>query len=375
MDQTSAITDNISEILSQFLIGEVSSIVPYGTGHINETYFVKSVHADDTDYLLQRINHHIFKNVSVLIKNILTVTTHLRKKLEAVAGANPDQEVLTLVSTKNGEYYYHDSKGNYWRMYYFLDANSYDILENQQQAYQGGRAFGKFQYQLVDLDVNLIQETIPNFHNIQLRYNRFEQVLQDDKTNSRAQNTTAEIAFVRERAENMGKAWQKLLQLPVRVIHNDTKFNNVLLNKDDRVQCVIDLDTVMPGYVAYDFGDAIRTIINAAAEDEKDLDKINLNIPFFEAYTQGYLEEAASFLNNEEAESLLTGVYLITYEQIVRFLTDYLENDVYYKIHFPEHNLQRTQAQIELLKKLEAAGDELLNIIKSIIKMDKLISN
>jgi Ser/Thr protein kinase RdoA (MazF antagonist) len=173
----------------------------------------------------------------------------------------------------------------------------------------------------------------------------------------------------------MVQAWQKLLQLPVRVIHNDTKFNNVLLNKDDRVQCVIDLDTVMPGYVAYDFGDAIRTIINTAAEDEKDLDKINLNIPFFESYTQGYLEEAASFLTDEEAESLLTGVYLITYEQIVRFLTDYLENDVYYKTHFPEHNLQRTQAQIELLKKLEASGDELLKIIKGIIKKDKLISN
>jgi Ser/Thr protein kinase RdoA (MazF antagonist) len=375
MDQTSAISNNISEILSQFLIGEVNSIVPYGTGHINETYFVKSVNANDTDYLLQRINHQIFKNVSVLIKNILTVTAHLRKKLEAIAGANPDQEVLTLVSTRNGEYYYHDSKGDYWRMYYFLDANSYDILENQQQAYQGGRAFGKFQCQLVDLNVNLIQETIPNFHNVQLRYNRFEQVIQGDKANSRAQNTTAEIAFVRERAENMVQAWQKLLQLPVRVIHNDTKFNNVLLNKDDRVQCVIDLDTVMPGYVAYDFGDAIRTIINTAAEDEKNLDKINLNIPFFESYTQGYLEEAASFLTNEEAESLLTGVYLITYEQIVRFLTDYLENDVYYKTHFPEHNLQRTQAQIELLKKLEASGDELLKIIKGIIKKDKLISN
>lgn len=375
MHKTDNIPGNISEILTQFLTEEdINLIVPYGSGHINETYFVKTNDDDGMDYLLQRINHHVFKDVPALIDNIKTVTMHLKDKLSEVPGANPDIQVLTLVPTKNNLYYYQDTNNDYWRMYYFIHAKSYDVLENQQQAYEGGKAFGNFQAQLVDLDPKLIKETIPNFHHVKGRVDRFNEVLLKADP-GRLEEAADEIAFVKDRAGNIISLWQELLLLPVRVIHNDTKFNNVLLDKNDRVQCVIDLDTVMPGYVAYDFGDAIRTIINTAAEDEKDLDKIGLNISFFHSYTQGYLEEATSFLTEGEVGSLISGVFLITYEQVVRFLTDYLENDVYYKIHFPEHNLQRTKAQIQLLKKLEAVTGELSRIIKNVNKTDKMITN
>lgn len=374
MNKTNTISDNFSEILSHFRIGRVDEILPYGTGHINQTFLVKSSDGNGMNYLLQRINHNIFKDVPVLINNILTVTGHLRKKAIAIPGSNPDQEVLSLVETNDGTYYCQDAEGNYWRMYYFIYATSYDILENKQQAYEGGKAFGRFQAQLGDLNIKTISETIPDFHNVLLRLQRFNAALDSDIA-GRAQSAAVEIAFVQVWMDDMIAAWKNLLKLPVRVIHNDTKFNNVLLDQDDCVQCVIDLDTVMPGYVAYDFGDAIRIIINTAAEDEQNLEKINLNIPFFKAYVQGYLEKAISFLTEEETESLLTGIFLITYEQIVRFLTDYLENDTYYKTHFPGHNLQRTRAQMQLLLKLEEARQELQTIIKNLIKVNKLISN
>jgi len=358
----------VADIISNFSIqGEVGEGEPYGSGHINETYYVKNMHPGYGDYLLQRINHHVFKDIPSLIENIRIVTGHLRRKLDMIPGAEIHKEVLTLVPTREGRFYYHDPKGNYWRMYHFLHTNRYDVVQTEQQAYEGGKAFGKFQALLSDLDAGLLVETIPHFHNIGMRLKRFNEAVSADTTD-RVKKVTAEIAFVNERADAM----KALLEprnghvLPVRIIHNDTKFNNVLLDGNDHAQCVIDLDTVMPGYVAYDFGDAIRTIINTASEDEEDISKIKLNIPLFTAYTKGYFEEAGHFLTRPEVESLLRGILLIPYEQTVRFLTDYIEGDTYYKIHFPDHNLQRTRAQLQLLRKMEEKYETLRKIVQDV---------
>ncbi len=363
MRQHSSIPDYLSEILSNFCVKDIKSIESFGSGHINETFYISTFNDHDPDYLLQRINHHVFKDVPSLIENIRLVTDHLRTKLQ-----DTYREVLMLIPTKRQEFYHRDQAGNFWRMYYFVPATSYDVLKTDLQAYEGGRAFGKFQALLVDLDITLIRETIPNFHNISIRLERFKQVVEQDVAN-RVREASSEIAFIKERIVEMDAILTRNYtgRLPLRIIHNDTKFNNVLLDDNDKALCVIDLDTVMPGYVAYDFGDAIRTIINTAAEDEEELAKINLNLPLFEAYVKGYFNEAKSFLTELESNSLLTGVFLITYEQIVRFLTDFLEGDIYYKIHFEKHNLQRARSQIQLLKKLEDAREKLETFMENTI--------
>ncbi|POY36738.1 desulfatase [Solitalea longa] len=357
---------NVETIIDRFNIeGKIIEIKAFGSGHINDTYLLKNENDSYPDYLLQRINHSIFTNVPGLMKNIQLVTDHLKSKLSEAAAAT---EVLTIVPLHRGELFYKDEEGNYWRIFHFIkDTNSYDLVEKEVQANEGGKAFGRFQAMLADLDASLLIEPIPNFLNIEMRLNRFYQALENDSA-ARKHIVTEEIEYINARTEQM-KTILKLGRegkLPLRITHNDTKFNNVLLNKNDEVQCVIDLDTVMPGFVAYDFGDAIRTIINSASEDEKELDKIKLNIPLFEAYTIGYLREACHFLTDIEVESLMHGVLLFPYMQAVRFLTDYLEDDVYYKISFKEHNLQRTKAQIKLLKEIEAHATQLSSIVNTV---------
>jgi Ser/Thr protein kinase RdoA (MazF antagonist) len=254
------------------------------------------------------------------------------------------------------------------RVYHLIDdAKSYDIIENTQQAREGGRAFGKFQALLADLDTNKVYEVIPNFCHIGSRLIDFYTALSNDFVD-RKKLVNEEIEFIQAREKKMHTILDMAdrNELPLRITHNDTKFNNVLLDSNDQAKCVIDLDTVMPGYVAYDFGDAIRTIINAAAEDESNLKKIILNIPFFKAYTEGYFEQAKVFLTEKEVESLIEGVLLFPYMQAVRFLTDYLQGDTYYKIQHAEHNLQRTRAQLKLVKEIEEHIEELKSIIEEL---------
>ncbi|MFS2185803.1 phosphotransferase enzyme family protein [Mucilaginibacter sp. Mucisp84] len=362
---------NISEIVSNFCIeGNVAAIIPYGSGHINDTFYLKNANPGLPGYLLQRINHHVFENVPALMKNVQLVTDHLKEKLTGIPGSSPDKEVLTIVSAKDKQCFFCDETGNYWRMYCFLkDTKSYDMVLTEQQAYEGGKAFGKFQLLLSDLDSGLLYETIPGFHNITMRLDRLNKAVLADPKN-RIKDVLTELSFIIERADQMATIMNlgKEGKLPLRIIHNDTKFNNILLDMNDHEQCVIDLDTVMPGYVAYDFGDAIRTIINTAPEDEQDITKIELNIPLFKAYAEGYFEYAGSFLSDTEVKSLSMGVLLIPYMQGVRFLTDYIEGDVYYKIHSPEHNLQRARAQFELLSKLEKNYDVFDQIIHNTAK-------
>ena len=366
MTAKSTISYNLNEISSAFLMnGEVVNIVAYGSGHINDTFHVKTSEESDPDYLLQRINQYVFTDVPGLMKNIELVTAHVREKMVNSGDFDASKHMLTLIPTHQRQFYHEDAAGNYWRMYYFLpNTTSYDIVETAQQAYEGGKAFGEFQACLSDMDARLLVETIPDFHNIEKRIATLKKVVNENPA-GRVTEVKEELDFIMEREQamnailNMGKSGL----LPLRITHNDTKFSNVLLDVHDKAQCVIDLDTVMPGYVAYDFGDAIRSSANTAAEDEAELEKIDVNLEIFEAFTAGFLSETGDFLSDAEVDSLVLGALLFPYLMGVRFLTDYIDGDKYYKINTPKHNLQRAKAQFQLLKKLEYNYDAINKIV------------
>jgi Ser/Thr protein kinase RdoA (MazF antagonist) len=299
------------------------------------------------------------------MNNIEMVCNHLKEKLAHLGDEEVQKRTMTIVQTHDGKNYYQDDRGDYWRVFHLIpDTRSYDILETQEQAFSGGMAFGQFQKQLSDLDPKKIVEILPNFHNIEFRLNNLRDAITKDPVN-RVIEVQDLLDYIFEREDKMRTILElgRANKLPLRITHNDTKFNNVLLDKDDNVQCVIDLDTVMPGYVAYDFGDAIRTIINSAAEDEADVSKIVLNIPLFQSFTAGYLSEAKDFLTETEVESLIPAVHLLPYMQAVRFLTDYINGDTYYKVAYPEHNLVRTKAQLKLVHELEVNNEKLTDIL------------
>jgi thiamine kinase-like enzyme len=356
----------VEDVISQFnLDGEIRAIHPYGSGHINDTFRLQNADNRKPDYLLQRINHTVFKDIPSLMENIRYVTEHIRKKLEAKGMADSFRRVLTLVPSKNGKMYFKDPEGNFWRIFYFITKTvSYDIVSTRQQAREGGRAFGEFQRWLSDFEPGILTDTIPYFHNIEKRYEKFVKVVAADPIR-RVKEVEPEIEFVTDRINAMGTIlrYGEAGKIPLRITHNDTKFNNVLFDEKDRALCVIDLDTVMPGYLAYDFGDSIRTIVNTAAEDEKELQKIDVNIQFFKAFTLGFIKETTGLLSKEEIELLPMGALLLPYIMGLRFLTDYIEGDVYYKIHSPGHNLQRARAQFQLLRKLEAVYPSLKEIV------------
>jgi len=338
----------------------------FGSGHINDTFKLATGNSGEKSYLLQRVNHDIFKDIPSLMNNIHLVTTHLKNQFRANGISDIDKHTLTIISTKNNKLYYQDEEGSYWRLFILLaDTKSYDIVETAKQAYSGGLAFGQFQKQLSDLDATQLVEILPNFHNIDFRIQNLKEAISTNKAN-RVENVQDLLHYIFERESKMRRILDLADngELPLRITHNDTKFNNVLLDQNDNVQCVIDLDTVMPGYIAYDFGDAIRTIINSAAEDEKNLEKIVLNIPLFKAYAEGYLSEAKEFLTDKEIESLMYGVLLLPYMQAVRFLTDYIDGDTYYKVYYPDHNLIRAKAQFKLVDELEKHEEELKNILE-----------
>ncbi|MFB9844806.1 phosphotransferase enzyme family protein [Mucilaginibacter ginsenosidivorans] len=348
---TNSLTDNqIYSLISEFKIDAgIASVKPFGSGHINDTYRIVNANINGHDYLLQRVNHHVFKDVPLLMNNLLNVSRHLKQKIRS------EQNVLTIIETRDNRPYFKDDGGNYWRVFYFLKGTkSYDVVTTEKQAFEGGKAFGAFLALLADLDVSLVKDTIPNFHNIEYRLANLQKAIDTDKA-GRLKEVAPEIGFIQQRSDAMSEISRlgRSGVLPLRIVHNDTKFNNVLLDQNDNAQCVIDLDTVMPGYVAYDFGDSIRTIINTVAEDEADVNHIGLNLHLFKAYTKGFLQEAKPFLTESEISSLLKGVLLLPYIQAVRFLTDYLEGDHYFKIHFFSHNLQRVRAQLALVAKLE----------------------
>jgi hypothetical protein len=347
-----------------FLSGE-----PYGSGHIHDTFRVETKESDKDNYILQRLNNKIFKDIPALQQNIERVTVHLRSKLLSVPGSNIKRECLILIPARDGKSWIIDKDGNFWRMYIFIsDHRSYNIVDTADKAFEGGKAIGRFQAMLADMPGDPLNETIPRFHDIENRLEILERTIKANPV-GRVESVSWEIDQYRKRGEEM-KTILKLGRegrIPLRITHNDTKFNNILLDENDKALCVIDLDTVMPGYVHYDFGDAIRTVTNTAAEDEKDLSKIRMDINLFRAYARGYLSETGSTLNDVEKEYLAFAPKLITYTIGVRFLTDFIDGDNYFKIHHEFHNRQRTRAQLKLVMSMEEQYGEMQKIIRELV--------
>jgi len=361
--------EKISKIAAHYQIaGDYVVAQPYGSGHINDTYAVEYNQGGTfIRYIFQRINHNVFKQPEQLMDNIQRVAAHIKAKL--AANKDSTRHTLTIVKSRDNKPFYRDTDGNYWRVYVFVEhALSYDVIETPEQAYQAARAFGEFQHDLVDLPSPRLFETIPNFHNTPWRYEMLEQAIAEDKCH-RAASCRAEIDFALTRKTD-ASVLIKLQQegkIPERITHNDTKLNNVLIDSltGDGI-CVIDLDTVMPGLVHYDFGDMVRTGTSPAAEDEKDLSKVTMQFDMFEALLRGYLQSAGKFLNATERHYLPFSGKLITLEIGVRFLTDYLQGDVYFKIHRPEHNLDRCRTQFKLVESIEDQSDRMMQLLESI---------
>ncbi|WP_414661758.1 phosphotransferase [Horticoccus sp. 23ND18S-11] len=350
------------------LLGHFREGAPFGSGHINDTFVVVFDQAGaPIRYLLQRVNHRIFTNVPALMDNIARVTSHAaRRAAEAGPGVDVSRCALTLVSACDGRPYHRDADGGWWRCYLFIErARTYDVVESPAQAAAAARAFGEFQRLLVDLPGERLHETIPNFHHTRRRFEALQNAIQADAHN-RAATAQAEIAWAlqHEALVDVLLRLQERGEIPERVTHNDTKLNNVML--DDATQagvCVIDLDTVMPGVALNDFGDMVRSGTNAAAEDECDLAKVQARLPMFEALVQGYLSAARSFLNPAEVAHLVLSGQIITFEIGIRFLTDYLAGDVYFKIKRPRHNLERAANQFALVRSLERQRDAMEAIV------------
>jgi hypothetical protein len=340
-------------ILSHFLSREeVTSISPHGEGHIHETYLVEAEN-HNPDYILQKLNHFVFRNIPGMMENIEAVTRHIRKKLAGLPGHNPDIESLTLVYTKSGQSYFLDDEGIYWRMYVFIpDTFSLQKIDETPQASEAGRAIGFFQAMLSDKETPLV-DTIPDFHNIDFRISQYERA-KNANSAGRVEFVQGEMLFITERFERMKSYYRSLKEkAAIRATHNDTKVNNVLFDRDNKAQCLIDLDTVMPGYVHFDYGDALRTMANTAPEDEQDLEKVHFNADIYHAFTKGYLQEAGSFLNQDEIRMLPYAPIYLTFIIGLRFLTDHLNGDVYFRIHHPGHNLDRARVQFKLVEEME----------------------
>ncbi|MDR3340655.1 MAG: aminoglycoside phosphotransferase family protein [Candidatus Symbiothrix sp.] len=351
--------EKLLTILDQFQLDEkVIAVEPFGNGHINDTLKTVGVHGE-TKYILQRINHHIFTDVALLQQNIDIVTSHIRKKLIAKGETDIDRKVLKFLPAKDGKLFYFDGE-SYWRVCFFIpDSKTYEEV-NPAFSYEAGKAFGRFQSMLADIPDGVLGEIIPNFHNMEFRLQQFRDALAANAAGRLVEvqdlvdeiNARAEAMCIQEKLFREGK-------LKKRINHCDTKVNNILFDADGKVLCVIDLDTVMPGFVLSDIGDFIRTGCNTGAEDDANLANIKVNTEIFEAYTRGYMETAKDFLTPSEIKLLPYGGRLLTYMQTVRFLTDYLNGDTYYKIHSPKHNLQRTLAQFKFLQELEAKAPEM----------------
>jgi hypothetical protein len=356
---------NLRAVAQQFQIaGEFLEAAPYGSGHINDTYCVGfNQGGTRVRYIFQRINHNIFKQPVALMENVQRVTAHLAGK---VAG-EPDssRRVLTLIPARDGTAFFRDDAGNVWRVYIFIEAaRGYDAVENPAQALSAAQAFGRFQKLLADLPAPRLNDTIPDFHHTPKRFATLEKAIEADAVN-RAKLAQAEIEFALRHEAICSVLLDA--KLPERVTHNDTKFNNVLL--DDATGegiCVIDLDTVMPGLALYDFGDMVRTTTSPAKEDERDLSKVTMQFPMFEALARGYLSLAAEFLTPTEKKFLPFSGKLITFEIGIRFLTDFLAGDTYFKVHREGHNLDRCRTQFKLVESIEQQEEKMNQLVEKI---------
>lgn len=357
-----------ADIVGHFCFeGDFVDAAPYGNGHINHTYAVRFTNAKGQvrRYLLQKINKNVFRDPVALMANIARVTQHLQQKISA-AGGDPMRQSLALVPTVDGAFLHRDGDNNYWRACHFIEgAQAHETATSLTHVYRAAKAFGNFQRMLADFPANALHEVIPDFHNTPKRLADFREAVMADRA-GRVVSVAAEIAFVEERAAQTTVLVELLKQgaLPLRVTHNDTKFSNVLMDDvTGEALCVIDLETVMPGTALYDFGDAVRAGAALAAEDEPDFTQAGISLQTFDALTRGYLDAARDFLTPTEVEQLAFSARLITLEQAIRFLADYLNGDSYYKIHRPLHNLERSRTQIKMVLDMEEKFDEMRAIV------------
>jgi len=339
------------QLYGQFVSGE-----PYGSGHINDTFAIALTQGGTpVRYILQRINHNVFRQPEVVQANIERVTSHQRDKLAAHGHGDLSRRALTLIPTHEGMSYYRDGDGNYWRVYIFIEsAQTYDQIQSTDQAYRAARSFGEFVNQLSDIPERL-EETIPDFHNTPARFEVLKQAIEADAHN-RAAGAADEIEYALSQAPIVGRLVDLNRQglIPERVTHNDTKLNNVMIDDETGEGiCVIDLDTVMPGLSLYDFGDMVRTAARPTAEDERDLDKVVADLSMYEALARGYVETLGSAMTPEEKRQLPFSAQLITYEIGIRFLTDYLQGDVYFKTHREGHNIDRCRTQFKMAQEFD----------------------
>lgn len=345
------------------LEGKIEEVKPLGEGFINDTFIIKTGEGTP-DYILQRKNKSIFSPIPAMMENIQKVCSHIKAKV-VTAGGNPMREAMTVIPAKDGKLYFLDEEEEYWAVCQFIDDTiAYDAAETPELAYAGGKGIGKFQSLVSDLTEPLT-DILPGFHNIRFRFNQWDKVLAKDPVGRKAE-VPEEISWVESRRDEMLKFWELFENgsLPTRVTHNDTKINNILFDKKGEVLCVIDLDTVLNSTALNDFGDAMRSYTNTGLEDDSNLDNVSMDIEIFKAFAKGYIEEAKSFLSEKEIEYLAFSAKYITYEQVLRFLMDYIDGDNYYKTKSPDHNLVRTRAQYKLLLSMEEQFIEMNAAVK-----------
>lgn len=354
---------HLYDIAREFqLDAEVVSIDTLGQGFINDTYIVAT---QKSRYILQRKNHNIFPDVPAMMDNIQRVTTHLKAKVRA-AGGDPEREVLTVIPTHDGTLYHRNGE-EFWAASLYIEGSvTHEVANTPRLAFMGGRGIGRFQAMLADFDEPLA-EVIKGFHNIRWRFEQWDKSLAADRADRKA-SVVREIEWIESRRERMMAFWELVErgELPMRVTHNDTKLSNILFDSNDEVLCVIDLDTVMSSTSLNDFGDAIRSYTNTGAEDDTDLGRVSMNIDTFRHYAEGYLSERSATMTDSEREWLAFSALYITYEQVLRFLMDYIDGDTYYKIAYSDHNLVRTRAQHKLLESMEQQYEQMQAIIKEL---------
>ena len=349
--------NQLRDIVARFDVsGTVKEIAPLGEGLINDTYIVRTEETAEPDYVLQRVNHVVFPDVDMVMRNIRAVTTHIRKKLEEAGTEDIDRKVLKFISLKDdADKLYCVVEGMYWRLMVFIPNAITKQAVNPESSRAAGRAFGQFQAMLADIPVEL-GETIKDFHNMEFRLQQLHEMVEKDPVGRVSEPQVQEMLVeIEKRAEEMCKAERMGREgiLPKRVCHCDTKVNNMMFDENDNVLCVIDLDTVMPNFIFSDYGDFLRTGANTVAEDCPDMDKVQFRRDIYEAFTEGYLESAGSFLLPVERENLPYAVALFPYMQCVRFLWDYLNGDKYWKCQYPTHNFVRANNQLHLLFSIE----------------------
>ncbi len=358
--------NSLNQIIEKFPeIKNVESVKPLTAGLINQTYLVTT--QDGTpNFILQCINHNIFKNVDLLQNNIECVTSHIRKKLEAAGEKDLDRKVLRFAVADNGKTYYFDGE-KYWRACVFVEGSLTLDAVTPESSYLVGLKFGEFEAMLADLPCQL-EETIPDFHNMEFRLKQLDEAVEADAA-GRMEKVRDLVAEIRKDAYDMccAERYYREGKLPKRICHCDTKVSNMLFDKEGNVLCIIDLDTVMSSFVFSDFGDFLRSAANTGQEDDENLDNVKFNFEIFKSFAKGYIESAKCFLTPLEIELLPYAVTLFPYMQAVRFLTDYINGDTYYQIKYPEHNYVRTLAQYKLYKETKAAVGEMRDYINSLI--------